>query len=88
MTTLVTFYGTAIDDSGMPETYHVYSIWERPAPWHGPTCKIATIAQSTANAPLPEKVHYVVQDASAGMATQQAQQALENFPPLSGLMSI
>jgi hypothetical protein len=83
----ITFYGTTTGGDGMPEPYHVYSIWERPAPWQGPTWKVATIYQDTAKSPMPERVNFAVEDASAGAAIQQAQQALESLPALTGLMS-
>lgn len=83
----ITFYGTTIGSDGMPDPYYVYSIWERAAPWQGPTWKVATIYQDSAGAPMPERVHFPVEDATAGAALQQAQQALENLPALKDLTS-
>jgi len=89
MRTPITFYGGAIDpNTGLPTNYHVYDVWERPAPWSGPNATIATIYQLTAGAPMPGQVNFPVYKAPAGSATQQARIALQAHPPLGGLTCV
>jgi len=89
MRTAITFYGGTVDpQTGLPAIYHVYDVWERPAPWSGANDVIATIYQLTAGAPMPGQTGFVVHNAAAGKATADARAALVAHPPLSGLTCV